>query len=280
MSNMENQMDINAILKYLGSFALLIAIFPYSVLTIGAAIIDSAAIKIVTKLLYLLGFLGFVLAILSYIIGNEKQTKIFFAGSILITSISLLAVDFDKISDTGTYIGMVLMYLILGVIMLFLFMKEETFDENLKNYIWMGIGIIYLIAIIMQAVYEVGGFDNITFDAILTYNFIIPQTIVMGGIFGFFVALIILIKPIMKMINLSEDIMKIIDLLLIFSIALGILFEIYGRLVPLYTATLVVAPPTGIFGILFLFGNILIMGQLFYALLTAALILHIIQKYA
>jgi len=277
---MENQMDINAILKYLGSFALLIAIFPYSVLTIGAAIIDSAAIKIVTKLLYLLGFLGFVLAILSYIIGNEKQTKIFFAGSILITSISLLAVDFDKISDTGTYIGMVLMYLILGVIMLFLFMKEETFDENLKNYIWMGIGIIYLIAIIMQAVYEVGGFDNITFDAILTYNFIIPQTIVMGGIFGFFVALIILIKPIMKMINLSEDIMKIIDLLLIFSIALGILFEIYGRLVPLYTATLVVAPPTGIFGILFLFGNILIMGQLFYALLTAALILHIIQKYA
>lgn len=280
MSNMEKQIDINTILRYLGSFALLIAIFPYSSLVVGAWIVNSVGIEKVTTALYIMGFIGFVLAILSYIIGNEKQSKIFFAGSILITSISLLVIDFGNLPNNikGIYIGTVFMYLILGIIMLFLFMKEEALDENIKNFTWMGIGLIYLIATIMQTAFMEGGFDEIGFSDILMYNYFIPQTIIMGGIFGFFVAIIILIKPIMKMVNISEDAMKTLSLLLVFSVALGMLYETYGRLIILYN--LATTPPVGVFGILYTFGSILTMGQVFYAILITALILHIIQEYA
>jgi len=268
------ELDINSMLRYLGGFAVLIAAFWYSAVVIGAQVILSAGIEKVTKSLYLVGFVGFVLAILAYTVGNEKQAKILYAASIVITSLSLLVVDLDKVGESGLYIVAVLMYMILGIMLLFIFLKEEILPENTRDIIWIGVGAIYLIAIIMQSAFSVGGFEYLSPSDLLIYNYFIPQTLILGGILGIIVAILILLKPILKMVNISEDMRKIVDMALIFSIILGFLYEVYTR-----WTIYVMGAPGGIFGVLYSFYSIMILGQIFYAILVAALILHIMQKY-
>ena len=274
----EVSINVSDILRQLGSLAILLVVLPYSVMTIGAQAISMAGIAFISVFIYLLGFLGLMLAVLSYMAGDMEKAKILFSGSIVITSISLLALNFGNISNSGYYIGASILYMIMGAMMFYLFKNENTMDQKMKDNLWMGIGLMYLLANILQAAYIFGGLGNMSFDDILLANYFIPQTLILGGVFGFFVALLMLFKPVTRTINNSEDNERIVNLLLLFFLIAGFLYEVYIRFMSSFTYA-TQNPPSGIFSVLLDFGFILLLGQIFFSILIAALLLHVVHEY-
>lgn len=272
------EVDIGEISRYLGGFAVLISALVYIGVVSATDIVYTYGFEYIAKFLYYLGFLGLIIAILSYIVKEEKTAKICFGGSIFITALSLFLVDTGALAyDVTMYYGAVVLYLVLGLILIYLFMSEEKLEETIKYGMEFLVGVLYLIALILWV--NASGAD-LTTTNLLSYNYFIPQTLLLGGVFGFFFAILLIIDSIIKLAwkEAPEAIVKVIKMLLVFSWLLGYLYEALVRPISTFGGGAILA--SGIANIFATFYLITQPTSIFFAILVILFIYHVITEYA
>ncbi|MCR8463118.1 MAG: hypothetical protein QXH55_02915 [Candidatus Korarchaeota archaeon] len=279
----KEKVGIKDISRYLGGFAALIAALAYISVARATDLVYGYDIA---KILYYLGFIGLILAIITYTIKEEKTAKILFGGSIFITALSLLLVDAAKFNlDTSMYFGAAALYLLLGIILVYYFISEEKLAEAAKKTFEFIIGIFYLIAIFLWV-------KALKFEAsvgnLLFYNYLIPQTLLLGGVFGLFLAILLILDAIIGFIKKEGSQTKLvaqtgraIKLLLVFTWILGFVWE---TLLRTYTSTIIAPGSISLLDVLTAFNYLILQAiigpTLFFSVLLIFLVYHVVTEYA
>lgn len=275
----KEEVSIRDISRYLGGFAVLISAFIYIGIVAATTIIYTYGFEYIAKILYYLGFIGLIIAILAYIVKDEKTAKIFYGGSLFLVALSLLLVDTSAFPyDTGMYYGATIMFLLLGIILTYVFMNEEKFEESMKNLMEPVIGIIYIVGIVLWV--EALGVD-LSLTNLMLCNYFIPQTLLLGGAFGVLFGIVLLIDGIVKFAwkEAPESVSKILKLLLVFLWLLGYIFEAMIRPALVLGGSFGIAPPIpGIAGVFVSF--YVLVYTIFFAILLVLFVYHIIVEYA
>lgn len=280
---LKEEVKMGDISRYLGGFAVLISALAYIGIVRATDIIYDYGFQYIAKALYYLGFLGLILAIITYIIKEEKMAKVLFGGSIFITALSLLLVDAAKTTlDTGMYYGAAAIYLLLGIILTYFFMGEEKLTDATKRIFEFIIGLFYLVAILLWV--KALKLETTTGN-LLFYNYLIPQTLLLGGVFGLFFAILLIIDALVGFIwKESAQIGRALKLLMVFTWILGFIWEVLLRAFMLTTM-----PPGAEIGFLdiisaFNMPFLPLMGLgitvFFNSILLIFLVYHIITEYA
>ncbi len=284
------------IFRYLGGFAVLLVILPFAAVATGAqlALVVYALddVVVLSKLLYYIGLIALIISIIAYIVKDVKTTKFGFSFSLIFSSIGIMILDYDMIATDemkAYYILATLMFLLMGVIMFYMFYKEDALAERTMNMFWLLTWIFYILAILFQAAYVQGDISDVRGSHLMESNVFLPQTMLLGGAMGIYFAILFVVKYLLKMQKFGrENIYKIIDLLLVFTWLLGLTYCVFVTLPQLYINGYV---PSGVLGVLSNYILAIVMIQvtlmavsvsptIFYAILLIMLILHVIYEYA